>query len=426
MRTATAPPLRGDVPGRMTSDRGDSAPACTSRARRAGESIEPREAPPAEIARQFWGPAVSVVVCTRNRGRLVTSAIRSVLDSVGVRLELIVVDQSDSDDTEHAVAPLRGDPRLHYIRSSTVGVSRARNIGLRHATNDIVLITDDDVTVPPDWARNFHAAIEPMSRVAVAFCRVDAADHDNTKGFVPDHVIEQPLLVRSLLSKSRARGIGAGMAVRRNAVLELGGFDPQLGPGAPLRSGEDRDLAARALTAGWWLYQTPTATVVHHGFRTWSEGRDLTRRDWYGIGAAYAKLLKCGHIGVLVVLAHEVAYIGLIKPAAHALSRHGTLGLRRLLYFIHGMVDGLRTPVDRRRSLFRASTRDRSRKTRPPTTPHRATGLAPCPSPAVRGRSAHEPPRHHWSRFVSGITRTNGTRTPLTSTAPSTSRSSKR
>jgi GT2 family glycosyltransferase len=241
-----------------------------------------------------------------------------------------------------------------------VGVSRARNIGLRHATHDIVLLTDDDVTVAPDWARNFHAAIAPMSRVAMAFCRVDAAEHDDTKGFVPDHVIERPLLVRSLLSKSRVRGIGAGMAVRRRAVLALGGFDPQLGPGALLRSGEDRDLAARVLAAGWCLYETPSATVVHHGFRTWSEGRELTRRDWYGIGAAYAKLLKCGHIGVLVVLAHEVAYIGFIKQAARALSRHGTLGLRRLAYVMQGMVDGLRAPVDRRRALFRAPTRDRS------------------------------------------------------------------
>ena len=274
------------------------------------------------------------------------------LDSVGVGLELIVVDQSSSDDTERAVAPLRGDPRLHYIRSSTVGVSRARNIGLLHATNDIVLLTDDDVTVPTDWARNFHAAIEPMSRVAVAFCRVDAADHDGTKGFVPDHVIERPLLVKSLLSKSRVRGMGAGMAVRRKPVLALGGFDPHLGPGAPMRSGEDRDLAARALTAGWWLYQTPAATVVHHGFRTWSEGRDLTRRDWYGIGATYAKLLKCGHIGILVVLAHEVTYIGFLKPAVRSLLRHGSIGFRRPLYFMHGMFDGFRTPVDRRTSLF--------------------------------------------------------------------------
>lgn len=294
-------------------------------------------------------------MCTRDRGALVTAAIRSALASVGVCLELIVVDQSSSDHTERALAPLRADPRLRYVRSSTQGVSAARNIGIRLASNDVVLLTDDDVTVAGDWARNFHAALEPLERVAVAFCRVDAGDHDRERGFVPDHVIERPLLIKSLWSKSRARGVGAGMAVRRDAVLALGGFDEQLGPGARLRSGEDRDLAARALIAGWWLYQTPAAVVVHHGFRTWSEGRDLTRRDWYGIGAAYAKLLKCGHIGVLVVLVHEVAYLGFIKSACRDFSRDGTFGLRRVVYFAQGAVAGLRAPVERSTSLFRES-----------------------------------------------------------------------
>ena len=135
--------------------------------------------------------------------------------------------------------------RLRYVRSTTEGVSTARNIGLRMAHNDIVLLTDDDVTVPPEWAHDFADAIAPLPRVAVAFCRVDAAPHDVTKGFIPDHFVDRPVLVRSLLSKSRARGIGAGMAVRRDAVLEFGGFDEHLGPGSALRSGEDRDLAAR-------------------------------------------------------------------------------------------------------------------------------------------------------------------------------------
>jgi GT2 family glycosyltransferase len=256
-------------------------------------------------------PAVSIVVCTRGRGPLVISAIESILASVGVRLELVVVDQSASTDTANAVAVFRDDPRLRYIRSFTVGVSRARNIGIRAARNDIVLITDDDVTVPPDWARNFLCAMAPLERV-----------------------------------------IGAGMAVRRDAVLALGGFDEQLGPGAPLRSGEDRDLAARALTAGWRVYQTPDAMVVHHGFRTWAEGRELTRRDWYGIGAAYAKQVKAGHLAVFVVLAHEVVYMGFVKPALLALRGRGSIGIRRVVYFLDGFWRGLCTPIDHRTVLF--------------------------------------------------------------------------
>ncbi len=126
----------------------------------------------------------------------------------------------------------------------------------------------------------------------------------------------------------------------------MGGFDEQLGPGGRMLSGEDRDLAARALAAGWWVLQSPDPFVVHHGFRTWEQGRWLTRRDWYGIGAAYVKQLKCRNLRIVPVIAHEVVWFGLIKPVGLFLLGRRHTGLRRIGYFVSGFVAGLRTPVD--------------------------------------------------------------------------------
>ena len=67
------------------------------------------------------------------------------------------------------------------------------------------------------------------------------------------------------------------------------------------------------------MLQTPDAFVVHHGFRTWVQGSSLTRRDWYGIGAAYAKQLKCRNLAIVPVIAHEVFWFGLVKPVARFL-----------------------------------------------------------------------------------------------------------
>jgi glycosyltransferase involved in cell wall biosynthesis len=296
-------------------------------------------------------PRVSVLISTLGRPS-VEEAIRTVLASEAIEIELIVVDQSPDATTASLVADLVDDERLVIIHTATMGVSRGRNLGLHRASNDIVLITDDDVTVPVDWARRFHAAVEALEQVAVAFCRVDAGPHDRDLGFIPDHEVEERVVIRSLLSKSRARGIGAGMAVRRDDVLSIGGFDEQLGPGGRLRSGEDRDLAARALASGWWVLQIPDAFVVHHGFRTWAQGRSLTRRDWYGIGAAYAKQLKCGNLGIVPVIAHEVLWFGLMKPVAGFLVGRRRNGLRRIGYFVSGFVAGLRTAVDAKRMLY--------------------------------------------------------------------------
>lgn len=301
----------------------------------------------------FHAPS-TVVVGTRDRGALVLSTIRSVLASAEADLELIVVDQSADDATADAVAGLGADPRLRYVRSSTVGVSRARNIGLRMAQHDVVLITDDDVEVTPMWVRRFTDAMTSDRRIGVGFCQVTAGPHDDALGFVPDHEVVESRMVRSLASKSRARGVGAGMAVRREAALALGGFDEQLGPGARLRSGEDRDLAARALVAGWWVCQTPSAEVIHHGFRTWWEGKGLARRDWYGIGAAYAKHLRTGRVAILPVIAHEVIYFGLLVPIVRTFRGERRVGLRRIGYFAEGLVAGLRTPIDRAKLVYLA------------------------------------------------------------------------
>lgn len=331
-------------------------------------------------------PAVSVVVATRDRGALVTRTIESVLACEDIDVELIVIDQSSTDATELAVEATSHDERLTYIRSATEGVSRARNIGLRLARNPIVLITDDDVVVSAGWARRFWEATSADDRVAVAFCAVDEGPYDADKGFMPAYPIDEEIVIKSLLFASPLRGMGAGMAVRRDEVLAFGGFDEMLGPGAPLRAAEDRDLAARALALGWWLLQTPDARVVHHGFRTWSEGRSLARRDWYGIGAAYAKLLKCRRFEVLPAIGQEVIYGAFAKPLVRFLirkSRHSNL--RQIIYFSDGFVRGLRTPVNRSDLAFVGPGEDASH-TRPGLTVRKLHRRARWPQRASRWR----------------------------------------
>ena len=99
-----------------------------------------------------------------------------------------------------ALGDVVDDERLVFVHSVTAGVSRGRNVGLLRASHDIVLITDDDVTVPTDWARRFHAEVSEIEHVAVAFCRVVAGPHDPSLGFIPDHEVDDRRLVRSLMA----------------------------------------------------------------------------------------------------------------------------------------------------------------------------------------------------------------------------------
>ena len=298
-------------------------------------------------------PTMSAVICTRNRGEGVVAALTTLLANSHPSFEAILVDQSDNDDTFIAIERFKTDPRFRYLRTPTKGLGISRNIGLSLASGEFVAFTDDDCEVPPDWLERIEIAIRRYSRVALVFCNVLPGPHDEAKGFIPQSVRRNSLLVCSIHHKYRARGIGAGMAMRRTVILnDLGGFDECLGAGAMFFSSEDIDLAIRALLKGWWIYETVETAVIHNGFRTWAQGGDLTKRDWAGIGATYAKTVKCRYWQTVGILAYEVLIHTLWEPTIEVLQRRRPRGFKRFIYFWRGFIAGLQTPVDRARIVY--------------------------------------------------------------------------
>lgn len=306
------------------------------------------------------GPSVSALVCTRNRGGLAADTVSSILANTHSNFELVVVDQSSNDETGKALAPYFSDRRLKYLKSATAGKGAALSAGLSASTGEIVAITDDDCVVPPRWLEMFDAIFAKYPNVAVAFCVVEAAEHDPVLGFVPDYVHTDDRMLTTAHDARRVRGLGAGIALRRSMVERLGGFDPMLGPGSRFPDCDDRDIAMRALLGGFHVYETAAFSVKHFGFRTWQQGRELTRRNFLGIGAAYSKFLKCGRVELMYIPVHEFARFALWPPIWDLLRLRPPSGFVRITAFIQGFMDGLRTPIDRATMRFidtRASSR---------------------------------------------------------------------
>jgi glycosyltransferase involved in cell wall biosynthesis len=297
-------------------------------------------------------PLISALVCTCSRDRLVANTVSSILANAHANFELIVVDQSRDNETEEALARFRPDHRFKYLKSATIGKGNALNVGLRETRGAIVAITDDDCTVPPDWLTAFASIFAANARVAVAFCRVEAGEHDRKAGFVPDYVLHGERLLTSMHDARNVHGMGAGVAVRRSMIEDIGGFDPMLGPGSRFPSGDDRDVGIRALVAGYYIYETSSIAVKHFGFRTWQQGKQLARRDFLAIGAAYSKLLRCGHVGLAYIPAWEFAKYALWPPIRDLLHLRQPQGLVRISAFLEGFIKGLRTPLDRATMRF--------------------------------------------------------------------------
>lgn len=294
---------------------------------------------------------VSVVISTRNRGDAVVAALRSLMRSDYPSFEVVLVDQSDSDQTANSIKPFLDDPRLVYIRTSRTGLSAGRNQGTRAAQGNLIAATDDDCEPSPHWIASMAAAFSMHDEIGIVFGTIRAADHPVRDGMIPACIIQAPCLVTSLKQRLQAEGMGACMAYRRSVWEDLSGFDESLGPGALLRAGDDGDFAIRALLKGHSIYMCPSVEIVHHGFRPWNEARDLAFDYWYGAGASHGKIIKC-RIGAAFSLLPRLAWRWWSGASPVSLSFSPSMKWLRLRSFLLGILAGLRTPVDYRRCLF--------------------------------------------------------------------------
>ena len=108
---------------------------------------------------------LSIVICTHNRAESLRHALQGVAEQAvpaGESLEVIVVDNASSDHTRAVVHEAAGDRRLpiRYVLERTLGLSHARNRGIREAQGALILFTDDDVLPSPRWVEQLSGAMK--------------------------------------------------------------------------------------------------------------------------------------------------------------------------------------------------------------------------------------------------------------------------
>lgn len=93
-------------------------------------------------------PLVSVIIPTFNRGWILGEAIRSVIDQTYRPLEIIVVDDGSTDDTQKLLHTF--DRQIEVIFQENKGVSAARNTGIRRSRGELIALLDSDDLWTPD------------------------------------------------------------------------------------------------------------------------------------------------------------------------------------------------------------------------------------------------------------------------------------
>lgn len=295
---------------------------------------------------------VSAVICTRNRGDKIASAVQSVLRCEHPSFDLTIIDQSTDDLTRDAVEKMAlEEPRLKYVFSSEPGLSKAYNNGVARTTGDIIVFTDDDCIVDPDWITTIVDAFESEPDGDLLYGRVIAA------GSTADDTRLTPALdipVAERLAKGegfKVFGMGANFAARRRLFVKAGGFDEMLGGGGPLWSSQDYDLEYRAYQSGCVVLLRPDVYVRHDGRREREDWPQLLLAYGSGDGAFYMKHVRCRDWYATWLFTRQFG-----RTAVKLVVK--TLLLRNDFnrYYLRGMVRGARASfkydVDRRTRLY--------------------------------------------------------------------------
>ncbi len=101
---------------------------------------------------------ISVIIPTYNVVDYVDELLESIRASLGVRIEIIVVDDGSTDGTrDRVLAHQRADPRVRFIRSPGAGGGQARDAGIELARGTYLAFADGDDLVPPRAYANLLA-----------------------------------------------------------------------------------------------------------------------------------------------------------------------------------------------------------------------------------------------------------------------------
>jgi glycosyltransferase involved in cell wall biosynthesis len=115
---------------------------------------------------------VSVIIRAYNRGYIIAEAIDCALRQTYPDLEIVVVDDGSTDNTQESVDGFRSD-RIRYIRhEQNRGVGAACNTGVASSTGEAIAILDSDDLWVPEKIERQASFLDAHPEVGAVFCDV--------------------------------------------------------------------------------------------------------------------------------------------------------------------------------------------------------------------------------------------------------------
>ena len=213
-------------------------------------------------------PTATILVLNYNGRAHLEGCLPSLAQLDYPNAAVTVVDNGSTDGSLEYLRRAHPDVRVLALGSNR-GFAPAYNIAVRQSTSDVVVLLNNDTRVEPAWLSSLVEVLERHDAAAAASCMLDwDGRHIDFVGGLPTFVghawqVDHGLPVgRAYAEHPLLFGCGGSLAIRREAFLQVGGFDDDY-----FVYFEDLDLGWRMTLAGLPTVLAPRAITYHrlHG-----------------------------------------------------------------------------------------------------------------------------------------------------------------
>jgi glycosyltransferase involved in cell wall biosynthesis len=193
------------------------------------------------------------------------------------QFEIIVVDNGSADATEAVVRELSRDGSMdvRYVYEGRRGLHWARHAGARAARGEILAFTDDDAAATPHWLAGLLKAYE-RPHVAAAGGPITVRWRSAPPTWILSMIdpVEAPVSELAIFGQldygpeyrelqSPQTINGGNFSIRKRALFELGGFNPDTSTEDRLVGDGEAGLCRKLHAAGSTIAYVPEALVYH-------------------------------------------------------------------------------------------------------------------------------------------------------------------
>jgi len=266
---------------------------------------------------------ISLIVCTIGREKELAELLQSLADQEYKYFEVILVDQNYHNRIEKIIDSFKDIITIKYINSTRIGLSYARNIGLKYTTGEIIGFPDDDCILFKSTLKLINEAFNIYNPDLLVIKEV------NRKNFnYYDQNYKDVKKINYFNFMKYCNSIR--VYVKKDAIENIK-FDERFGVGSQFGSAEESDFIYNLLSRGKIGISISNIYVYHPEKVNLVSKGDLKRAYHYGLGmGAFFKknLINNKRYSILLCL----FFYYLLKPVLRMIKDIITLNILDLLY----------------------------------------------------------------------------------------------